>query len=258
MRATEKLYYQDQYLTVCEASIVGVHTEAIELDRTVAFPEGGGQEADHGVIDTPVGRIRFEQVKRIYGTPQHIDGFKGVKSGGVILHLVHSDDLPLLAKLEDGMPVTVHIDAMRRAKLTLSHSASHFLYAAILDYDASFEESTIGCHIKEGSARFDFLTDERFDADSIDRIQMAANRLIAQDLPIQLGSLPQCPDARYWKYGDIFIPCGGTHLERPRTIGALNVRRKNIGKGKERLICEFPEASVDLVNYHQGREEVRA
>lgn len=152
MRSTEKLYYQDQYLTACDAQIVMLHSEAIELDRTVAFPEGGGQEADHGIIDTPVGSVRFEQVKRIYGTPENIEGFKGVKSGGVILHLVHTEDLPLLAKLLPGMPVTVWIDVLRRAKLTLSHSASHFLYAAALDDEASLEAMTIGCHIKEDSA----------------------------------------------------------------------------------------------------------
>lgn len=252
MRETEKLYYQDQYLTVCDARITKLHSEAIELDRTIAFPEGGGQEADRGIIATPIGPVRFEQVKRIYGTPQFIEGFKGVTSGGVILHLVHTEDLPLLAKLEAGMPVRVRIDALRRAKLTLSHSASHFLYAAVLDYDASFEEKTIGCHIKEDSARFDFLTEERFNVDSIDRIRATANALIAQDLPIELGSLAECPDARYWKYGDLYIPCGGTHLERPRTIGVLGVRRKNVGKGKERLICDFPESCIDVLEYHQG------
>ncbi|MFC4258158.1 alanyl-tRNA editing protein [Marinobacter lacisalsi] len=252
MRTTEKVYYDDQYLMECPAHISRLYTEAVELNRTVAFPEGGGQEADHGVIETPVGAIRFEQVKRMYGLPCNIDGFRGVKTGGVILHLVHTDDLPLLARLEVGMPVTVRINALRRAKLTLSHTASHFLYAAAIHHDYHLEEQTIGCHIKETSARFDFLSDEKFDGDSIQRIQNVANSLIEQDLPIELGSLPECPDARYWRYGGLEIPCGGTHLDRPRAIGPLTVRRKNVGKGKERLICEFPQAVADVRRYHQG------
>lgn len=252
MRTTEKLYYDDQYLTECTAHITRLYTEAIELNRTVAFPEGGGQEADHGVIQTPVGGIRFIQVKKMYGVPCTIDGFRGVKTGGVILHLVHTDDLPLLARLDIGMPVTVRIDALRRAKLTLSHSASHFLYAAAIHHDFHLEEQTIGCHIKEDSARFDFLSDEKFDSDSLQRIESVANSLISEDLPIELGALPECPDARYWRYGALEIPCGGTHLERPAAIGPLRVRRKNVGKGKERLICEFPEACPDVRQYHQG------
>ncbi|MFL1405916.1 alanyl-tRNA editing protein [Marinobacter sp. M1N3S26] len=252
MRTTQKLYYKDQYLTECQANISRLYTEAVELDRTVAFPEGGGQEADHGIIHTPVGMLRFEQVKRMYGTPCHIEGFKGVKTGGVILHLINTDDLPLLAKLQVGMPVTVRINALRRARLTLSHSASHFLYAAAMNHDYELEERTIGCHIKEDSARFDFLSDEKFDGDSIQKIESVANSLIEQNLPIKLGSLPDCPDARYWRYGGLEIPCGGTHLERPGAIGSLRVRRKNVGKGKERLICEFPEACPDVWRYHQG------
>lgn len=252
MRATEKIYYQDPYLTICDAEIIGLYPEAIELNRTVAFPEGGGQEADHGLIDTPIGIVRFIQVKRMYGTPCYIEGFTGVKSGGVIIHLVHNEDLPLLAELTAGMPVKVRIDALRRAKLSLSHSASHFLYAAILNLNPSLKEKTIGCHIKEDSARFDFISDEKFDADSLEKIRTVANTLIEKQLPIELGSLTECPDARYWQYGDIYIPCGGTHLEHPMAIGPLSVRRKNIGKSKERLICEFPQAYFEVKHYHLG------
>ncbi|HLT78007.1 MAG TPA: hypothetical protein VKZ87_11510 [Ferrovibrio sp.] len=31
------------------------------------------------------------------------------------------------------------------------------------------------------------------------------------------------------------VPCGGTHLRRTGEIGAIRLKRVNIGKGKERV-----------------------
>lgn len=250
MRTTDKLYHQDQYLCRASACVSALHGEAIELDRTVAFPEGGGQEADIGTIETPVGTFRFIWTKRLYATPLSIEGFTGAKGGGVILHLIHPDDIEGLAALEVGMPVTVHIDVERRARLTLSHTASHFLYAAALHHQPALKAVTIGCHIKEDGARFDFLTDDAFDAGDVGAIEAEANRLMADNLPIITDCLETHEEARFWQYGDLYIPCGGTHLERPGAVGPLQVRRKNTGRGKERLICAFSEARIDISPYY--------
>lgn len=250
LRNTEKLYYRDQYWKSAPAVIVRLHPEAIELDRTVAYPEGGGQEADTGWLDTPAGRIRFIWAKKLYGAPLNIEGFKGGKTGGIILHMVHPDDLALLREIESGMPVRITIDEWRRARLTLSHSASHFLYAAVLEQRPELLNWTIGCHIKEDAARFDFIVDDIFTADEVNDIEQAANRLIGCGLAILNEEVEGYYDARVWKYGDIQIPCGGTHLQTPHAIGHLQVRRKKLGKNKERLICEFAQAEIDASHYH--------
>ncbi|ARS54454.1 alanyl-tRNA editing protein [Kushneria konosiri] len=254
MRTTDKLYYLDQYLYRAEARIARLHAEAIELDRTVAFPEGGGQEGDIGTIETPVGTFRFIWTKRLYGTPLSIEGFTGVKSGGIILHLVHPDDIDRLGALEVDMPVSITIDVERRARLTLSHTASHFLYAAALSHQPDLKRLTIGCHIKEEAARFDFLIETPFQPDDVNAIQSEANRLMADNLPIITDHLSEHYDARFWQYGDIYIPCGGTHLETPEAVGPLQVRRKNIGKGKERLLCSFDQARIKTDEYHVDAE----
>src|SRR6266850_1457641 len=46
----ELLFREDPYLKSCEATIVAVHGEAVELDRTVFYPLGGGQAGDTGKI----------------------------------------------------------------------------------------------------------------------------------------------------------------------------------------------------------------
>lgn len=59
LRNTEKLYYKDQYLAGVDTQVTRVHSDGIELQSTVAYPEGGGQEADFGTIELPVGTVRF-------------------------------------------------------------------------------------------------------------------------------------------------------------------------------------------------------
>ncbi|KPY90216.1 alanyl-tRNA editing protein [Pseudomonas syringae pv. tagetis] len=252
LRNTEKLYYKDKYLMSASTKVTRVHSEAIELDRTVAYPEGGGQEADVGTIELCIGVVRFVWVKKLYGTPIRLEGFKGGKVGGIILHMIHPDDLYLLDKIDEGMTAQVKIDILRRERLTLSHSASHFLYAAATSLRVGLEQWTTGCHIKEKSARFDFLVDEPLSADDVAEIELRANELIVRNELIESHSVQGLEDARMWVYQDIEIPCGGTHLDTPQAIGYLSVRRKRLGKGKERLICEFPDAVIDLSLYHEN------
>lgn len=251
LRNTKKLYYKDQYLMSVRTRVTRVHPQAIELDSTVAYPEGGGQEADFGTIELPVGTVRFVWIKKLYGTPIRLEGFKGGKLGGIILHMIHPDDLPLLEHISEGMDAQVKIDIQRRERLTLSHSASHFLYAAATGLRDGLKQWTVGCHIKEESARFDFVVEDAFSSEEITEIERHANELIARNEVIENHAVQGLEDARVWRYCGIDIPCGGTHLDRPCRIGALKVRRKRLGKGKERLICEFPNAEIDLSRYHE-------
>ena len=47
---TEELFREDARLTECAARIVAVDERGVRLDRTVFYPQGGGQAGDAGEL----------------------------------------------------------------------------------------------------------------------------------------------------------------------------------------------------------------
>ncbi|KXU82513.1 synthetase [Paraburkholderia monticola] len=250
-RRTTKLFYNDAYLAACETHVVKVDGAWVELADTVAYPEGGGQDSDHGTIAFHDGTVlRFIHAKKMYGHAAGVPGFPDIQVDGVVLHQIHADDQHLLACLVPETHVKVSIDVTRRAALSVSHSASHLLYLAVGLHRPDAVADTLGCHIKIGGTRFDFGVDQRFTAEDLGKIQETANELVRRDLAIHLSAHPDVPDARVWHCDDHVIPCGGTHIERTGLIGEITVRRKSLGIGKERISCEFPHAHIQTDRYH--------
>lgn len=255
MRKTEKLYYAYPYAKKIRANIMHVHIteKTIELDRTIAYPEGGGQESDKGIImHMKTGHTYpFDYVKRIYGRDVQISESHYVNVEGVILHHITSEHTSTLDDLQAGDEVTVEIDSLLREKLTTSHTAAHLLYLAADQVRKNITSHIIGCHIKTDTARFDFRTTERFCEQEIQQIEVIANRFISEDHDIKLYPSTFHPDARFWECADHSIPCGGTHTQKTGIIGRLGVRRKSIGNGKERLICTLDTASYTDTHYKE-------
>ncbi len=250
-RRTQKLYYDDFYLSQAKAKIVKVGSDYIELDATVAYPEGGGQEADHGTITLDDGRVlRFVWAQKVYAHLSGLAEFPDVQIDGVIWHTIHPDDVAMLAQVQPGSGATVEIDVERRARLSLSHTASHFLYLGVAKFRPDAIKSIRGCHIKIDGARFDFGVEARFSTEEIAKIEEEANAFIARDVAITVSAHPDAPDARLWHSDGHTIPCGGTHLDHANPVGRIQVKRKGLGAGKERISCVFPEADFALGRYY--------
>lgn len=156
-RKTHRLYYQDFLLREAQTRVVRVEKDAIELEATVAYPVGGGQESDHGIIRFENGTtLRFDGAKKLYTHSAGLSEFPGLQVDGVIQHVIVEEDQPQLSRIEQGMSAIVSIDVDRRARLALSHTASHLLYLGIGQIRPDAIKGTIGCHIKMDGARFDF------------------------------------------------------------------------------------------------------
>ena len=78
----ELIFRDDAYLRACTARVVAVHEGAVELDRTVFYPMGGGQPGDTGRL----------------GSYKVMDTRKG-PAGDSILHILDSRHPDLRAGL---------------------------------------------------------------------------------------------------------------------------------------------------------------
>ncbi|WP_163371442.1 alanine--tRNA ligase-related protein [Endozoicomonas acroporae] len=130
---TEKIYYKNMFASSADSSVLNVDFEncIIYLDRTVAYPEGGGQPSDTGYIKYDGMKIQFDNVSKEGGRVLLHDDFPSINVGTKIKHHIRLEDRSKLKSLKPGNNVSVHIDKERRAFLSLSHTASHVLFMAV-------------------------------------------------------------------------------------------------------------------------------
>src|SRR5919197_1591697 len=124
------LFREDPYLKSCEATVVAVHGDTVELDRTVFYPLGGGQAGDTGKL----------------GPWRVVDTRKGPLPDQV-LHVLEPGANPAM-----GAKVQAIVDWERRHRLMRLHTALHLLGAVVK------APVTGGC-ISDDKAHLDFDVD---------------------------------------------------------------------------------------------------
>ena len=256
---TEKYYYKEMLAARLSANVVEVLLDqhAIVLDRTIAYPEGGGQLSDQGVIrwqgheheHEHEQKVRFIDAQKKGGYPLFQDDFPAINVNTKVLHMIHPDDQPLLEQLQAGDTVEISIDIERREQLSLSHTAAHVVYMALERIRPELVAGLIGCSIRPEGARFDFLVDERIYPEEVAEFEQCCQQLVEADHAVHLFNVEGQDEAWYWQADDCTMPCGGTHLASIGPIGRIELSRKRLGKGKERLNIRFPEAQYNYDKY---------
>lgn len=204
-----KVFWEDPYLTSQETRIAAVSGDDVTLEETILYAFSGGQESDHGTIGGH-------------------EVLSARKAGADILYT-----LPPAHGLQAGDPVTVAIDWDRRYRLMRLHFAAEIVLELVYRDLGPIEK--IGAHIAADKARIDFARESSIAAELPDLTTRAA-AIIAADLPITSAFSDETAGRRYWQVpGFDPVPCGGTHLRRTGEVGSLSLRRRNIGKGKERV-----------------------
>jgi Ser-tRNA(Ala) deacylase AlaX len=234
---TDLLYLNDSYLRECEALVEYVDGTSIVIDRTVLYPQGGGQPTDTGLLvrqgDNAVFKVTL--VRKQEG------------------HVVHTVDKPGLAV---GDSVKVVLDWEPRYRLMRMHTAAHLL-AAIGHRDLGL--LITGNQLGIDKSRIDFNL-ENCDRTIMENLVRKANELIAKGAAVSVSFLPReealkmpsivklanaLPPAidilRIVTIGDPAQPIdtqadGGTHVKDIRDIGAIRfLAIDNKGKSNRRL-----------------------
>lgn len=247
MNKTKKIYYQDPFLTSCEAEVLEVSKNGVLCNQTVAFPEGGGQKGDSGFMLVKNSKqVAFYDTQKGKGRLLKITDFPTIEVDTPVYHKVNQEDLP---KLNIGDKVLIKIDVERRARLTLSHSGAHLLMMGIEEIYPDLTKNVKGVSITTEYARLDFFKENKFTPEDLQKIKFNVNKIIVENLKIEVFPHQDEPEAFYWKCQGKTYACGGTHLTSTKYLGEVVLKRKNIGKRLERIIVKFPQAELPLELY---------
>ncbi len=216
---TLKLFWQDPYKTEDNATVTALNGPKIKLNQTIFFAFSGGQESDEGTI----GCIKVvEAVKQ--GDKENIIDIEYV--------LEREPDFNV------GGVVEVKIDGERRQKLMKLHSATHIVYYFFIEKVG--KQKIIGSNIAADKARIDFEYEKPIQ-ELLPELEVAVNAFLAENHQIIRKPDEKSPDLWWWicergEGKEVWkMPCGGTHPRSTGEIGKIRLKRKNIGKGKERI-----------------------
>ncbi len=226
---TEKVWIGNSYLTKCEATVLHTQDDLVVTDQTVFYAESGGQVPDKGFIDdVSVVDVQKQPGKSIYIKRPDLE----VPTVQIDTVVVHKLDRPSPFKV--GQKVQMTIDWDYRHLLMRYHSAAHFVFHAINKIYGSQEKLYLkGCYIYHKSARFDYAN--KLNPKLIPEVSALANNLIAQGDEIIMEPDSSTKEISYWRYGDIIIPCGGTHVRSAKEVGTVSIKRKSHGKKLDRV-----------------------
>jgi Ser-tRNA(Ala) deacylase AlaX len=204
-----KVFWDDPYLSHLDTEVATVDGDAVTLTATIIYAFSGGQESDHG-------RIAGHEV------------LAARKDAGDIVYT-----LPAGHGLRPRDRVATAIDWERRYRLMRLHFAAEIVLEIVYRDLGPIEK--IGAHIAADKSRIDFARAEPVTPE-LPALAAKANAVIAADLPITSAFSDEALGRRYWQVpGFEPVPCGGTHLKRTGEVGAITLKRRNIGKGKERI-----------------------
>ena len=135
--------------------------------------------------------------------------------------------------LQPNDQVAVDIGWARRYRLMRLHFAAEIVLEIVYRDLGPIEK--IGAHIAADKARIDFARATPVTGE-LPGLLARASAIIAADLPITSAYSDAAAGRRFWQVpGFDPVPCGGTHLRRTSEVGPLTLKRRNIGKGKERI-----------------------
>jgi len=219
---------------VVDSASEGDEVELV-LDRTPFYAEGGGQLADHGVIELANGaRLRVDDVQS--------------PSTGLVVHQA----TVLNGEVTPGLEAHSVVDLERRLAISRAHTATHMVHKAFRE--ALGETATqAGSENAPGRFRFDFSATGAVPESVMSDVESRVNAVILDDLAVQAEIMSQAEAVKSGamalfgeKYGDrvrvVSVGdwarelCGGTHAGSSGKLGVIKLLgESSIGSGVRRV-----------------------
>jgi len=228
----------------------------VVTDRTVFYPEGGGQVADVGTFTwRPDGAATVLDTRR-------------APDGRSILHLLRISS----GSLSSGQTVNESVDEWTRRKTQANHTGTHLLHAALRKVLGESVRQ-MGSLVAPDRLRFDYATSRPTTADEIREIERLVNEEILRDRDVGKAVMSMDEAKKKGaimffgeKYGErvrvVDVPgfstelCGGCHVNRTGEIGAFKViSDKGLAAGVRRLEAV---TSLNAVERLQKDEDILA
>ena len=258
---TKRLFKENPYLVSSEAMILESlpfedHT-AVILDRTVFFPEGGGQPWDLGRLTIKTGSCRSYAVIKV------------IEHEGEILHVLDtSDDIPA------NSGCLLELDWQRRFDSMQRHTGEHIFTGV---FDKLFGGTNRGFHMGDDYMTIDIALEDRAKVDTITwdmvkEAELKSNEIIYQDMPMIVRHFDSFEEASKepmrkpltieeditlvgfgsTDYDWACVACCGTHLKSTAQVGLIKAFKLESNKGMYRIYFEAGRRA--FVKYQEEME----
>jgi len=212
---TVRVYYEQPYLTELGCKVTRIEQKGsqhlVELDRTIFYPEGGGQPSDQGELAGKTGKLKVEQVRTLP------DG-----------RIVHQGSLAGL--LAPGDEVHAVLKWPMRLKNMRVHTAGHLVHDVLMSM-AEGLTPVKGSHSQKAFLEYA----GHLDPTIAPQLQTKVNDVLGRDLPVvtresnyeELSvrcrfvppTLPRNKPLRIIQIGEYDpMPDGGVHVKTTREI----------------------------------------
>jgi len=243
---TEKLYYKNAYETkftgrVLSCEKVKEDCYHIILDKTLFYPEGGGQPADKGVLGG-------------------VSVFDVHEKNDVIIHYT---DMPL----EVGLEVSGEVNWDNRFDLMQNHSGEHIISGIICQ---KFGCDNVGFHMGKDSVTIDLNT--QIPTEDFSRLEEKANEAIWKNTPVSIfypskeelealdyrSKIELTGEVRIVQTGEYdCCACCGTHVKLAGEIGMIKIVGAQNYKGGTRLELLCGKRALDYYRkIHEASADV--
>ena len=209
----KKLFYKNPLQDTCTATVTSINNNTVQVDQTIFFAFAGGQASDTGKIENIV-----------------------VKDAKKINESTIEYELTQIPTFKVGDRVEIKIDIQRRKQLMCLHSAAHIVCFVFEEMTGIHYSKCIGSSVDPNKARLDYKLDHNISL-YFEELTTKCNEIFTSDHSINTFANKDDSTRREWECPDLkqACPCGGTHVTNTNQIGKVRFRRKNTGKGKERI-----------------------